>query len=89
MNGIAQLIKDSVMDNSHVSSIRLQAWCAFVIVYGVFVTTNTTLLINAVVRGTAFTLYGWIEIVSLTGGLFAGKVVQAFSKGDQPKKEGE
>lgn len=84
IGSLLNLVKESVLDNSTVSSLRIQAYMAFIAVYGVWVITNLTILIIAIVdyytkTGTTFTFdfKGWVEIISLTGGMIIGRVWQS------------
>jgi len=84
--GLSDLMAKSVEDNSNVSSLRIQAYMAFWTVFGVWAIANLTSLVITTIeyyktmsstRGKFdFDLIGWVEIVSLTGGMILGRVWQ-------------
>jgi len=84
---LTSLVGTSVRDNSNVSSLRIQAYWAFGCVYGFWFIANVAILWVAIstyiatpaaTRGKFdFSILGWLEIISLTGGMILGRVWQS------------
>lgn len=84
---IVEAIQKSYLTDTNVSAARLYGWVALFCTYGMWIVQNVTANAAAliqVIRGQSgtFQIYGWSEIVMLTGGIIAGKVVQSFSKSE-------